>query len=73
MKDEKLTELQKRLEERKAQRMKERQSAKLGTKRSSADNRTRSLINQKVLYRAMICALFVKCLALLTMTMVILW
>ncbi|XP_071170126.1 cilia- and flagella-associated protein 99-like isoform X5 [Mytilus edulis] len=47
LKDEKLTELQKRLEERKAQRMKERQSAKLGTKRSSADNRTRSLINQK--------------------------
>ncbi|XP_052102291.1 cilia- and flagella-associated protein 99-like isoform X2 [Mytilus californianus] len=47
LKDEKLTELQKKLEERKAQRMKEREAAKLGTKRNSADNRTRSLINQK--------------------------
>lgn len=47
LKDEKLTELQKKLEERKAQRMKERESAKLGKKRNSADNRTRSLINQK--------------------------
>lgn len=47
LKDEKLTELQKKLEERKAQRMKEKESAKTGSDRNSAISRTKSLINQK--------------------------
>lgn len=47
LQDEKLTELERKLQERKAQRMKERESAKSVSNRHSA-SRTKSLINQKV-------------------------
>ncbi|XP_069139126.1 cilia- and flagella-associated protein 99-like isoform X2 [Argopecten irradians] len=46
IKDEKLTELERRLEERKAMRKREQQSAKITASRTAA-NRTQSLINQK--------------------------
>lgn len=46
LQDEKLTELERKLQERKAQRMKERESAKSVSNRHSA-SRTKSLINQK--------------------------
>lgn len=47
LQDEKLTELERKLQERKAQRMKERESAKSVSNHHSA-SRTKSLINQKV-------------------------
>ncbi|OWF41505.1 cilia- and flagella-associated protein 99-like [Mizuhopecten yessoensis] len=46
VKDEKLTELERRLEERKATRKREQESARITSSRSAA-NRTQSLINQK--------------------------
>jgi len=47
VKNEKLTELEKKLEEKKAQRKREQQSAKITSSRQSA-NRTKYLITQKV-------------------------